>query len=548
MLAPDSLLKLVPSVLVAFIGWNLVRRFVFPSPLDKLPGPPLSSFIAGHLPQMFSPDGWGFHRSLVEKYGRVVRLYGFLRARILYVSDPKALHHIFIKDQHIFEESNAILGSNNAIFGEGLLATLGETHKKQRRMLNPVFSIKQMRTMIPKFFAVTYDLRDVLLRKTVDGPQQVDMLTWTTRTALEIVAQAVLGQSFDPVSETHEEHPYISAMKLLGPTGRQLLMFRQFVLANVYKYNIGTPRIQRFLLGLVPSKALQRMRGLVDVMYETSLSIFEAKKKALAESGDVCGGQDDFLSVLMRENAKASEEDKLPDHQVVAQISTIMFAAMDTTSSALSRILHLLAEHPEVQDRLHAEIRGNVKRSGGEPDYDQLSALPYLDAVIRETLRVHPPIASLPRETRKDALLPFSEPVKATDGQYISEVLVPKSTLVVVSIKAINTDPGMWGADAHEWKPERWLAPIPEAVVEARVPGVYSHLMTFIGGGRACIGFKFSEMEMKVILYVIIDLFRFSLPNSKEPIFWNMIGISTPFVNKDELRPALPLVVSRADM
>ncbi|KAF5336949.1 hypothetical protein D9611_002901 [Ephemerocybe angulata] len=450
-----------------------------------------------------------------------------------------------LKDLDLFAPSS----SNNAIFGEGLLSTLGETHKKQRRMLNPVFSIKQMRKMIPKFFAVTYDLRDVLLRKTVDGPQQVDMLTWTTHTALEIVAQAGLGQSFDPVSETHEEHPYISAMKLLGPTGRQLLMFRQFVLAPVYKYRIGTPRIQRLLLELVPSKALQRMRGLVDVMHETSLSIFEAKKKALAESRDVRGGQDDFLSVLMRENAKASEEDKLPDHQVVAQISTIMFAAMDTTSSALSRILHLLAEHPEVQDRLRAEIRGNVKRSGGrEPDYDQLSALPYLDAVIRETLRVHPPIASLPRETRKDALLPFSKPVKATDGQYISEVLVPKGTLVVVSIKAINTDPDMWGPDAHEWKPERWLAPIPEAVVEARVPGVYSHLMTFVGGGRACIGFKFSEMEMKVILYVIIDLFRFSLPNSKEPIFWNMIGISTPFVNKDELRPALPLVVSRADM
>lgn len=67
MLSPDSLLKLVPSVLVAFIGWNLVRRFVFPSPLDRLPGPPPTSFIAGHLPQMFAPDGWGFHRSLVEK-------------------------------------------------------------------------------------------------------------------------------------------------------------------------------------------------------------------------------------------------------------------------------------------------------------------------------------------------------------------------------------------------------------------------------------------------------------------------------------------------
>ncbi|KAF5336859.1 hypothetical protein D9611_002889 [Ephemerocybe angulata] len=540
----STLLKIVPSALVASIAWSIIRRLIFPSPLDKIPGPTANSFVAGHFPEMFAPDGWDFHRKLVEKYGRVIRLYGIFRARILYIHDPKALHHIFVKDQHIFEEAEGLLAQNKAIFGNGLFSTLGETHKKQRKMLNPVFSIKQMKTMIPTFFSVTYNLRDVFLRKTSDGPQEIDMVTWMTRVALEIVARAGLGQSFDPVTEATNEHPYISAMKLIGPTGRNLLFFRELILTPVYKYNLGTPRIRRFFAGLLPSKSLHEMRDLVDVMQETSVKLFESKKKALVENGSE-ESQKDFLSILMRENAKASEEDKLPDDQVVAQISTLMFAAMDTTSSALSRILSLLAKHPEVQDKLRAEIREAKQTFGGEPDYDQLSSLAYLDAVIRETMRLHPPLPSLPREARQDAVLPFSKPIKSVDGKEITEVLVPKDTLLIVSIKAINTDPELWGPDAREWKPERWLAPPQEALVDAHLPGVYSHLMTFIGGGRACIGFKFSEMEMKAILYVIVDLFKFGLP--KEKIFWNMLGIATPYVTIEDVRPALPMIVSRAE-
>ena len=109
----------------------------------------------------------------------------------------------------------------------------------------------------------------------------------------------------------------------------------------------------------------------------------------------------------MHANLKASEGERLPDDQVLAQITqvfsvlsmpnscayneprTFTFAAMDTTSSALCRIFWLLATYQDVQDKLRAEIR-EVKKDldGEEPDYDRLSAMPYLDAVTRETLRL----------------------------------------------------------------------------------------------------------------------------------------------------------------
>lgn len=105
---------------------------------------------------------------------------------------------------------------------------------------------------------------------------------------------------------------------------------------------------------------------------------------------------------------EASEEDKLPESEIIAQISyvsssivhpiqtyrlryahrTITFAAMDTTSNALSRILYLLSIHPDVQNQLRQEIREARIKAGGDVGYEALCSLPYLDAVCRETLRV----------------------------------------------------------------------------------------------------------------------------------------------------------------
>ena len=101
--------------------------------------------------------------------------------------------------------------------------------------------------------------------------------------------------------------------------------------------------------------------------------------------------------------------------------------------------------------------------------------------------------------------MPLSEPLRMRDGTMVSALPLPKGTRVVPDIRGCNRDTALWGHDAAVWRPERWLEPLPPAVEEAHIPGVYSHLyvlpllcmqdaghdgspcsMTFIGGGRAC--------------------------------------------------------------
>ncbi|KAJ2929646.1 hypothetical protein H1R20_g7436, partial [Candolleomyces eurysporus] len=447
---------------------------------------------------------------------------------MLYVYDPKALHHILVKDQYIYEESEDFIQTNDLMFGKGLLATLvGEHHRKQRKLLNPVFSTAHLREMTPIFYEVAHKLRKTLTEQVSQGEREIDMLSWMGRTALELIGQSGYGYSFDSLEEGAPEHPFATGIKnLLGNINDGgILVARMIVLPLVY--GVGTPKFQRAVVNILPWKALHDLRDMIDTIHNTSVEIVNKTKQALTEgkagSERRIGRGKDIMSILIKANMEASEEDRLPESEIIAQISTLTFAAMDTTSNALSRILHILSLHPEVQDRLRQEIREARSKAGGDLDYETLSSLPYMDAVCRETLRVYTPLPFMGREAKRDMILPVSTPVTTLDE--------------------------IWGPDASEWKPERWLSPLPDRVAEARVPGIYSHMMTFLGGGRACIGFKFSQLEMKVVLSLLLDNFKFA--PSEHKIIWRWNGIVQPTTEQaqspnGDKKLLMPLKVSLA--
>ena len=72
--------------------------------------------------------------------------------------------------------------------------------------------------------------------------------------------------------------------------------------------------------------------------------------------------------------------------------------------------------------------------------------------------------------------MPLSRPIRGNDGTMMSEIALPKDTVVVIGILGCNRTPSIWGPDADEWKPDRWLNPLPDSVTDARIPGIYSNL------------------------------------------------------------------------
>ncbi|KAJ4474910.1 cytochrome P450 [Lentinula aciculospora] len=529
--------------------WVILRGFLHRrfKPLDNVPGPGSASWVTGNFKQVFNPGAWGFHEFLAENYGSMVRLHGPYGTKSLYIFDAKAMHTVLVKDQDVFEESDGFIESNLLIFGEGLLGTLGMS----RKMLNPIFSMAHMREMITRYvmlnfaeispiFLINIQLESALKNQLQSGPstQEINILSWMGRTALEIMGQAGLGYSFDPLTDEESAHPYSKVMKELLP----VLTHVQFWRFNVLPYIswIGTAGFRRFVINILPWKDLHHLHDMTDYMQCIAEGIYKSKKRAF-EIGDEAVAQQigrgkDLISILMKENMKASNEDRLQETEVIGQSdrdihSTLIFAAMDTTSSAMARLLHLLSKHPNVQDKLRQEIIGAKREKDGQDlTFKELINLSYLDAVCRETLRL----------ACKDAVIPLHKPIIGLDSTEIHELAVPSGTTIFVSIFNANRNANLWGQDANKWKPERWLSPLPESLVDARIPGTK---MTFIGGGRSCIGFKFSQLEMKVVISTLVETFPFSPSDKESQIFWQMNGVTAPVIGKDN-HPQLPINIS----
>ncbi|KAG2062423.1 cytochrome P450 [Suillus decipiens] len=144
-------------------------------------------------------------------------------------------------------------------------------------------------------------------------------------------------------------------------------------------------------------------------------------------------------------------------------------------------------------DRSHAKDDSESVRLS----YDSLMNLPFLDAVVRETLRLYPSLPILGRISTSATSIPLQFPVRSVSGEEINTISVAKHQAIIMSIVAANHNQAVWGEDASEWKPERWLNSTQAGVKDGvRYPGVYSSMMTFLAGNRSCIGLKFAEMEI----------------------------------------------------
>ncbi|KAJ6551032.1 cytochrome P450 [Mycena vulgaris] len=515
---------LICAILLALAyGIRLLWWRLF-SVLDNIPGPPRKSFVTGNLTQYNDPDGWEFHKELEENYGQVVKLHGLLGARQLYVFDPAALHSILVKDQDLYEEMPEMASMTALIFGQGIFSTIH-------------YATANLRGMVPLFYEVAEKLRDGLIAPNVgETPKKLDVYPMFSRAALELIGRAGIGYSFDPMVPGHSQaDQYGEALRELIPTAFKLAALLPLLPPII---EMPFPSFRRFMINLVPLPALRHLRDLVDFTDTTAVQLVRDRKAAF-QKGELHLKDDtkDIMSILIRSNMSAEDATHLTHEELVAAVASILFAGTDTSSTSLNRIFHTLALYPEVQDKLRAEILA----APDHLDHDSLVSLPYLDSVVRECLRLFPPAGpSMFREAFEDTVLPLSTPITGVDGTIMNSITVPKGTSIYIAIAAANHNKPIWGEDALEFRPERWTSGKATSVT-TKMCGIYGNTMTFTGGGRSCIGFKFAQLEIKTVLCVLLRTFKFSEPDPR--IKWKMSGImASPSV---ENQTRLPILVER---
>ncbi|KAI8989217.1 cytochrome P450 [Trametes punicea] len=524
-----------------FVLWHVLREYFVKSPVDNLQGPPSPSLLQGHISSLFEAQGWKFVKDVADKYGSVVKLRGILGARMLLVHDPKALHSVLIKDAEAYPKCAAPFDDFIILLGPSLLAIEGAQHRRQRKQLTPVFSPAHLRNMTDIFYDVARRTCRAIEDRVGSSPSggEVDVHSWMGRTTLEILGQAALGYSFDNFVDDSAD-AFGELLKEFFPMYSRVALMGFVVPIMSY---VMPPWLVTAVLRSIPHRGLQEMMQTTSKMAQRSQEIVNEKKMRLMKGDDQLKREveegKDLMSILLKANMVAAKADWLTDQELIAQVSTFILAGMDTTANALTRALHILAEHPAEQEKLRAEVI--EARNGNDLSYDALDKLEYLDAVCRETLRLWAPVNVISRDAAKDMRLPLHTPVVGQDGTVMNEIPVPAGTSVLVNLQGLNCNRSLWGEDAYEWKPERWLKPLPSALEDARVPGVYSNLMTFSGGARSCIGFKFSQLTMKVVLSLLVSSFKLEMGD--KPVVWKTSSVTYPTVGEESTRPELFLKV-----
>ncbi|KAJ8083047.1 hypothetical protein PM082_008910 [Marasmius tenuissimus] len=188
------------------------------------------------------------------------------------------------------------------------------------------------------------------------------------------------------------------------------------------------------------------------------------------------------------------------------------------TATTLSWTLLSLSKDPDIQKRLREEIRERERqiniegRSHNGFTAEDFDGMPYLNAVVKESLRYNTTAVHIPKMAREEDCIPLSASITLDNGEMINEIPVGKGQKILLSVHGYHRSRVVFGDDAHIFRPERWLdAEESRTKAHTSSGGIYSNLLTFSGGVRPCPGWRFAVLEIQAFVVELIANFEFSL-------------------------------------
>ncbi|KAL9655480.1 hypothetical protein ABK040_011873 [Willaertia magna] len=448
-------------------------------------------------PHLFVGDQQ-YRETVIRKYGdpetntlRVITCHG---GGILF-SDPKLLKEIYITKGSFFDKPMIEYEAFN-IFGVNILSALdNETWKKHHKVCAPAFSIKNLEhvceTAVKSMDLLMERKWKVQLEKKsikVKGKEgfELDLGDYSDVT-LDVLGKAGFGIDLSIFTDDTEGRKFRVALETFVSLG---VIVRRFLFSYPWLLNI----VER-VLGLSEKNKLVSDR--LD-------EIIERKQKELKNEGVM--DSNDLLSLLVEANNQ--EKGLLSQQEIKSNAAVFALAGHETTSTLLQWLTYELAKHPEVQERARKEI-DQVLENKRSPTYEDIGKLNYINAIIYEGLRQHPPVPTVFKIAKKDV--------------QIGKFKIPKDTSIALLIYSVNRSEKLY-ENPTEFKPERFL----DNEVRQKIQHDFTWI-PFSMGSRKCIGFQFALFEAIMMLTRIIQFYEFTLLNdeSKEQEKVNEISFVT---------------------
>ncbi|TFK20912.1 cytochrome P450 [Coprinopsis marcescibilis] len=486
--------------LFAFIAaLYYIRRSVPAVRTPKHKGPPASRFLLGALADISEALNSGTNIALFDKwvkeYGPVFGLKMPFGSRGVAICDVKAAAHMLSKDTLTYRQMkfNSIIVEQSV--GPGILWAEDEVHRRQRRGLTPAFSNSAIRSYVSVFYDSAYKIKGAWEAILDTGADTIEIQSWASRYALDNIGIAGFGYDFGSLDGNRPAvMDYFNALK--SPEDAGVLSRILFLMGSIFPSLLRIPTEASLLLTGIKG-SLKHVAE--DMMSKAKHQIKTGLEKELEKS---------IIGLLIKsENATGIWT--LSEEEVFAQVRTLLLAGYETSTFTVSWALIELCRNPKAQERLRKELA----ELGSDPTWEQMSyGLPYLNGVFQETIRLHAPLNEILRTAHFDDVIPLGKPITTASGEVITELPIAKGTAVLCSLSYINQSEELWGPDAKEFKPERWIEGEGELRAGAKaIPG-YHHVLTFSDGPRICLGKAFAVASVKANLAVLIRNFEFALP------------------------------------
>ncbi|KAF9934596.1 hypothetical protein FBU30_001360 [Linnemannia zychae] len=502
--------------LSAIVTYIFYKSWLYPyhlDPLSKIHGPTPSRlpFLGNMLSLIKKKPMMALYDWAMEYPGSIYRYYWFSRLTLI-TSDPITVGYVLGKANDNWLKSKGTEDMFEQNLGHSLLSMKANEHTSHRKYLGKGFKHSYLKSMTTAFHSVALELIGVwkerlLVNKKKEGETEVrweyndkiyttiDLEPSFYSLTLDSIGQFALGRGFDAVKSP------------IGP--------------DFDNYRIIVDSFQVTLISMlplsnwIPTKTNRRAWKAVREFNKSMEDIVEERKQRLFEEIKLQNGEfsqdpesisqkKDLLTMLLVDQLTGEGGNDL---QIRHDVFMAIFAGHETTSAALSWTFYQLACHPEIQTRLRDEVRQLYNGKENAPSYDELNSLPYLNAVIRESLRLWSPIPLNLRVSVEDDYLPR--------GKGLPPLFVPAGTNLQISMFILQRDPKIWGADSLSFSPDRWLSS--EHPCPPYLPPNGLCYFPFYHGKRSCVGNKVATLEMKIHIANLISTFEFvPTPELKE--------------------------------
>ncbi len=370
------------------------------------------------------------------------------------LSHPDYIRDVLVTNQKKFMKGRGIQMMKR-LLGEGLLTSEGETHLRQRRLVQPAFHRQRVATYADTM--VNYGEKLRTHWSSLPANEPIEMSYEMMRLTLMIAGKTL----FD--ADVEDEASEVSQ----ALTQTMVMMERVTNPLAGFLARLPLPSNRRFEKGKAK---------LDEIIYR----IIAERRKSNVDHGD-------FLSMLMMSRDEEGGTGQMSDEQVRDEALTIFLAGHETTATGLTWTWYLLSQNPEVEAKLHAEIDSVLQ--GRLPTFEDLPKLRYAEMVFAESMRVLPPVWMIGR--------------RAITEHEIAGQKIKEGDLILMNQFIVQHDE-RWFPEPNKFDPERWT---PE-LKEARPKFSY---FPFGGGTRVCIGEAFAWMEATLVLVTLAQQWKAKL-------------------------------------